>query len=182
MLIDQDGALRPIKDGLLHDGADLNEDDEGIEKATEKDADAETSEEERELTGQKRPRKGAGWWGRGRPLQPHRKGKAKNFVDGAGTPSPGTWRIEDRRLPENEVAEELRAALRQGLEEGFVLPSSWRIDGLPISGGRGLRVDGQLEEDLEAPRFRRRQIPGGRRRAVDRRSVDAGLDDCLRGP
>jgi hypothetical protein len=114
-LIEQDGALRPIKDGLLNDGADLiNDDDVGIEKITEKDA--ETSEEERELPGQKRPRKGAGWWGRGRPLQPHRKGMANNFVDGAGTPSPGRWRIEDRRLPENEVAEDLRAALRQGLE------------------------------------------------------------------
>ena len=41
---------------------------------------------------------------------------AKNFANGAGTSSLGRWRIEDQHLPENEVAEELRAALRQGLE------------------------------------------------------------------
>ena len=69
-------------------------------------------------------------------MQPHMKGKAKNFVDGAGIPSPGRWRIKDRRLPGNEVAEELKAALRQGLGSRTYraghcgrLCSSWQLEG-----------------------------------------------------
>ena len=68
------------------------------------EGDEETSEEERELPGRRRPRRGEGWWGIGRPLQPHRKGLNKEFVDGAGLPSPGRWRVKDRRLPDDDVA------------------------------------------------------------------------------
>ena len=39
----------------------------------------------------------------------------KEFVDGAGLPSPGRWRIRDRDLPGDDVASELRHALREGL-------------------------------------------------------------------
>ena len=56
-----------------------------------------------------------GWWGIGSTLKPHRKGRIKLFVDGAGLPSPGRWRIANRRLPGDKVAQGIRNILREGL-------------------------------------------------------------------
>ena len=93
--IDEVGVHLPIKDGLNDDGRDtLSEEEDGDDQSRipGEDPDAIT-DEERELPGRLRPPRGAGWWGRGRPLQPHRKGLKKDFVNGAGLPSPGRWRI-----------------------------------------------------------------------------------------
>ena len=48
-----------------------------------------TTDEETELPGTTRPRKGAGRWGRGAPLRPIGKGIPRDFVDGGGLCSPG---------------------------------------------------------------------------------------------
>ena len=77
--------------------------------------DDETSDEEAELEGIRRPKFGEGWWGRGPTLQPHRKGHVKQFVDGAGFPSPGRWPLERRQLPDDELAKELKKIVTQGL-------------------------------------------------------------------
>ena len=42
----------------------------------------------------------------------------KEFTDGAGLPSPGRWKVRDRNLPNNEVAEALRATTRDEVERG----------------------------------------------------------------
>ena len=116
-LINEKGIHRPLKDGLEDDGkAKRIEEDEHEDMRTGED-DAETSEEERELPGMRRPPRGSGWWGVGRPLQPHRKGINKDFVDGAGLPSPGRWKIRDRRLPEGEAAQDLRDTVWEALRE-----------------------------------------------------------------
>ena len=47
-----------------------------------------TTDEEVELPGTFRPRRGAGWVGRGLPLPTHRNGTRKDLVDGAGLCSP----------------------------------------------------------------------------------------------
>ena len=79
--IDERGVHRAIKDGLEDDGVANLSDEEGQAPSRSQAADAEeadhpTTDEERELPGQRRPPKGAGWWGMGRPLDPHRKGKS----------------------------------------------------------------------------------------------------------
>ena len=48
-------------------------------------------------------------------MKPHRKGRVKYFVDGAGLPSPGRWKIASRRLPGDKVAQGIRNILREGL-------------------------------------------------------------------
>ena len=115
--LDEKGVHRPIKDGLEQDGLEhLSEDEKDEAKTIENGIqDDDTSEEERELPGVRRSKRGAGWWGQGRPLQPHKKGLNKDFVDGAGLASPGRWKVKDRRLPENEVAQELRKAIWSAL-------------------------------------------------------------------
>ena len=88
--LDEKGIHRPIKDGLGDDGrGTLSEEEADLQAEPAAMEDEETSEEERELPGVRRPRRGAGWWGLGKPLQPHRKGMGKEFTDGAGLPSPG---------------------------------------------------------------------------------------------
>ena len=115
--LDEQGVHRPIKDGLVQDGREhLSEDENGEAKTDGNDEqDNDTSEEEREMPGVRRPKRGEGWWGRDRPLQPHRKGLNKDFGDGAGLASPGRWKVKDRRLPESEVAQELRKAIWSAL-------------------------------------------------------------------
>ena len=116
--IDEVGAYGPIKDGLTHIANELlSSDDDGDQKTTQaKDvAEVPTSDEERELPGQTRPKRGAGWWGSGRPMRTHRKGLAGDLVDGSGLPSPGRWKVSDRNLPDDEVARELREVLRASL-------------------------------------------------------------------
>ena len=77
----------------------------------------ETSDEEAELPGTTRPKRGAGWWGRGPTLRPHRKGIAKTFIDGAGFPSPGRWSPTQRNLPEDGTAEKLKSIFKRGLQD-----------------------------------------------------------------
>ena len=50
-------------------------------------------------------------------MQPHRKGLNKDFVDGAGLPSPGRWRVGKRNLPDDDVARSLRRELRDALRD-----------------------------------------------------------------
>ena len=64
-----------------------------------------------------RPKRGAGWWGHGPTLRPHKEGIVKSFVDGAGLPSPGRWSPKRRNLPDDEVAKSLKKVLRQGLTD-----------------------------------------------------------------
>ena len=97
--LDERGAHRPIKDGLEDDGVEHVTTAEDKDGKTHPDDEGDTSEEEREMPGTRRPRRGSGWWGIGRPLQPHCKGINKDFVDGAGILSPGRWKIKDRPLP-----------------------------------------------------------------------------------
>ena len=116
--IDEVGAYGLIKDGLTHIAKELlSSDDDGEQKTTQAEdvAEALTSDEERELPGQTRPKRGAGWWGSGRPMRTHRKGLAGDLVDGSGLPSPGRWKVSDRNLPDDEVARELREVLRASL-------------------------------------------------------------------
>jgi hypothetical protein len=45
------------------------------------------------------PQKGAGWWGKGAPIQVQQSYKVRDFADGAGLCSPGRWQPSKRRLP-----------------------------------------------------------------------------------
>ena len=65
---------------------------EGIDeilKPSTRETVPDTSDEERELGGRPRPRRGAGWWGTGPPVATSRKGLNRPFVDGGGICSPG---------------------------------------------------------------------------------------------
>ena len=72
-MMNEKGVNRPIREGLDMDvRAHLSDDelDEGPSASGSKLRDDEaTSEEEPELPGVTRPKKGAGWWGRGQPIQ-----------------------------------------------------------------------------------------------------------------
>ena len=74
------GVDLPIKDGL-----EIGE-PENLEQDMPGDI---TSDEESELPGTARPRKGAGWWGQGPALKATRKGVPREFVDGAAYARPG---------------------------------------------------------------------------------------------
>ena len=74
-----------------------------------------TTDEETELPGTARPPKRSGWWGRGPPLRPHRKGVPRDFVDGGGLCSPGRWEIDKRVLPDNHLHRRIRKTLFDGL-------------------------------------------------------------------
>ena len=75
------------------------------------------AEDETELPGTRRPRKGEGWCGVGPTLMPLRKGVPKPFVDGAGHCSPGRWPIGRRRIPENDIASKLQGIVEKALIE-----------------------------------------------------------------
>ena len=45
------------------------------------------------------PPRGAGWWGRGAPVQVQAGHTVRDIEDGLGLCSPGRWRPRDRRLP-----------------------------------------------------------------------------------
>ena len=96
----------------------IGEDSEGEEDRQEdrRMAEEETSDEEPELQNVRRPKKGAGWWGHGSPVRAHRKGVSKALVDGAGLPSPGRWGPKQRRLPDDDVAKDVRKILKDGLK------------------------------------------------------------------
>ena len=118
-LADKAGAELPIKDGLDQDVREwLSEDELNDETTKSKEpVDDPTTDEERELPGVKRPKRGAGWWGRGRALRTTRKGIGREFVDGAGLPSPGRWKIKDRILPDHDVAQEIRQIVWKALRD-----------------------------------------------------------------
>ena len=90
----------------------------GLPEPTSHPLEAElTTDEETELPGQRRNRYGEGWWGRGAPIMPAKKGVRRPFVDGAGLCSPGRWAVKHRRLPDDFVAKRLRKTLFDGLIE-----------------------------------------------------------------
>lgn len=102
--LDKIGTGRPIKDPL-----ELPKPEKSILPQED------TSEEESELGGLRRPRKGEGWWGMGHTLLPLRKGVPQPFVDGAGLCSPGRWPPGRLRLPSNDLAHKLQGIVQKGL-------------------------------------------------------------------
>ena len=82
--VDRKGADRPIREGIDCDPKEDLSEDETHDPAGRPPRDAEdiatTSEEERELPGTYRPKRGKGWWGRGEALRPFRKGAARDFA------------------------------------------------------------------------------------------------------
>lgn len=117
--LDEKGIDRPLREGLDDSVPKLvpEDDDDDSGDATDLDPPEETTDEETELPGTIRPKRGEGWWGRGSTLRPQRKGIVKTFYDGAGLPSPGRWAPKQRRLPEDEIATELRRIFKEGLAE-----------------------------------------------------------------
>ena len=110
--VDKSGIHAPIKDEL----------DVGPYEPEYREVEAElTSEEELEHPGARRPQKGSGWWGRGPPLRPLRKGVPRDFIDGGGLCSPGRWAIASRVLPNDYTSKELRKILRDGLVKGITI-------------------------------------------------------------
>ena len=99
--MDKKGVDRPIREEIDVDFKKHLSDEEEAGDVTEADA---TTDEEPEMPGMVRPKKGAGWWGRGAPLKPHKKGIIKEFVDGGGFPSPGRWTMSRRVLPDDDLA------------------------------------------------------------------------------
>ena len=93
-----------------------------------------TSEEEEQLPGTKRPKKGAGWWGKGPALQTSKKGLSRDFVDWAGYPSPGRWPLAQRRLPNDELANKIRKIVESGLVGGEGSRGPFVTDHLPKAG------------------------------------------------
>ena len=92
-------------------GIPLREGIDELLKPSPQETVPDTSDEERELGGRPRPRRGAGWWGIGPPVATSRKGLNRPFVDGGGIcsqdvgrPSAGTfrrrrwYRTSDRRF------------------------------------------------------------------------------------
>jgi hypothetical protein len=168
---DRKGVGRPIREGIEGDVQEALSEDETHDPTERLPKDAEdiasTSEEERELPGTRRPKRGEGWWGRGEALRPYRKGTARDFVDGAGLPSPGRWPVERRRLPEPRVADRLRKSLKKGLIdiEKFLPGGSLKATLARLSRGgltespfpetkRGREDPGQPQEDPRAGGFR----------------------------
>lgn len=92
-LMDVNGVDRPIMEGLPTVDPDASH---ALEECK--------TDEERELPGTRRLRRGAGWWGRDDPRSTYKKGVSHPFADGAGHMSPGRWRIDRRRLPDNGLA------------------------------------------------------------------------------
>ena len=117
--MDDLGINRPIKDELEVPPFDP--------QGPEIDQSA-TTDEETELNGMRRPKRGEGWWGYGPTLLPLRKGVPKPFTDGAGLCSPGRWPVSRRKLPDNELAQKLRATVLDGLK---ACEKSWRSGSKP---------------------------------------------------
>ena len=67
-----------------------------------------TSDEESELPGTRCLKKGEGWGGMGPVLTTQRKGFKCDLTDGAGSCSPGRWKIEQQFLPDDFLAKSLR--------------------------------------------------------------------------
>ena len=106
--MEEKGHLLPIKDEL----------DVGSYKPEEFDVPAEvTSDEESELGNLARPRKGAGWWGQGPPINASKKSVLRDFVDGGGLCSPGRWPMDRRRLPNGYLVKRLRTIILDGFRK-----------------------------------------------------------------
>ena len=110
------------------------------------------------MPGMTRPKKGAGLWGRGSLLKPHKMGMIKEFIDG-GFPSPGRWAMSRRVLPDDDLARELQGIMKKGL-----------IDSEPLLPGGCLR-----KTPIGA---RVRQLPLGPFPEGHRRPGQGGLAHC----
>ena len=116
------------------------------------------------------PPKGAGWWGRGAPIQVHAGHRQRNLEDGLGLCSPGRWRPKNRTLPElDDINKGFLVAL--GLDWG-----SWSTTVTKMMLGR-----------VEASPFTEAQICAGHsylEKWVQRRgqSAGAGPKDRAQGP
>ena len=75
-----------------------------------------TTDEETELGGVRRPKRGEGHWGSGPPMKVSRKGAQRDFIDGAGLCSPGRWPKSRRRIPRGGIAQRLQDILLAGLQ------------------------------------------------------------------
>ena len=118
--LDKKGADLPIGEGPERELAPFMSDDEADLNTSAADAGGDaTTDEETEIPGLVRPKLGEGWWGRGPPLRPQRKGLIKTFADGAGLPSPGRWPIAQRRLPDDDIAHAIRRVFKEGLIEAI---------------------------------------------------------------
>ena len=162
--LDEKGAFGPIKDGLTHLTKETlsDEEDQQEEAAgppTTEDLVVDTSEEERELPGTRRPKRGEGWWGRGRPMLTQRKGLSRAFVDGAGHASPGRWKACDRVLPDDDIATELRKAMAESLKAmaAKMTGGSLRKVLFQVMGG-GLETSPFPQEEVENLRSKLRKI------------------------
>ena len=125
--VDKKGIERPIREGIDEDLRSVDSDDQkeiinakdeikDTNAIAEEVEDDTTSEEEEQRPGTIRSKKGEGWWGLGPPLQTMKRGSARDFVDGAGYPSPGRWPIDQRQLPDDSLANELRSITERGLK------------------------------------------------------------------
>ena len=86
--MDEKGVDLPIREGLDLDMLPhLSEDEVEHSAAGVGDKADGTTDEEPEIPGLRRPKTGAGWWGRWLPIRPQWKSLVKNFIDGAGYPS-----------------------------------------------------------------------------------------------
>ena len=145
--MDQKGIHRPIREGIDidEDGMprllECDSEDEDTGKGVG-DLEGETTDEEAELGGMTRPKKGSGWWGRGPPVRVQRKGVMKGLVDGAGLPSPGRWPPNQRRLPEGEVADGLRKIFMNGL-----MKSTEHLPGGTLKSALASLISGKVEVD-----------------------------------
>ena len=104
--IDEEGVHLPIKDGretLSEDEQEVYSDGRAQKHHVQQNhVDDATSEDECELPGQRRPKRGMGWWGHGRPLRAQKKGLA-NDVGRLGGPGAGGEPSGGRRGPDHHV-------------------------------------------------------------------------------
>ena len=120
--MDDKGINRLLREGFDFDPEMSNLQGSSPEDEEENDTSGntteidDTSDEESELPRTKRPKRGEGWRGDGPTLKPHRKGITKSFIDGAGLPSPGRWPPKKRRLPNNDIAKEVREIFQAGIQ------------------------------------------------------------------
>ena len=110
------GTDQTIKDGIDQELPDpSSEEDTAREWAKVGTKGDDTTDEETELGGCRRPKRGEGFWGAGQPLKVSRKGLLRDVVDGAGLCSPGRWAKARRKLPQTNIAAELQSIMLKGL-------------------------------------------------------------------
>ena len=139
---DAKGIDQAIKDGIDQEIPEpSSEEDARREWAKVGHDDDHTTDEEKELNGFVRPKKGAGHWGKGPALKVNRKGVMRDMVDGGGLCSPGRWPKPRRRLPTTNIAAKLQDILLQGL-----LRAEKDLPGKSFKATLALIVAGKLEK------------------------------------